>query len=150
LAGQVLAKTPAFRFTQSPGALQVGGLLDRVLSLVMDGIYSFPGLILAIAMAALLGPGMLNVAIAIAVICIPVYFCLVRSSVLGVIHEEYVTAARLVGDGPRDGGVCHGGAIGGRWPSGCAGSKASDSRRAFGESGQRSLSGLAVIRRLLY
>jgi peptide/nickel transport system permease protein len=68
----------------------------------MDGIYSFPGLILAIAMAALLGPGMLNVAIAIAVICIPVYFCLVRSSVLGVIHEEYVTAARLVGDGPRD------------------------------------------------
>ena len=68
----------------------------------MDGIYSFPGLILAIAMAALLGPGMLNVAIAIAVICIPVHFCLVHSSVLGVIQEESVTAARWVGDGLRD------------------------------------------------
>lgn len=75
----------------------VGGLFDRVLSLIMDSIYSFPGLILAIAMAALLGPGMLNIAIAIAVIYIPVYFRLVRGKVLSVKEELYVEAARSLG-----------------------------------------------------
>jgi len=74
-----------------------GGFLDRVLSLVMDSVYSFPGLILAIAMAALLGPGMLNIAVAIAVIYIPVYFRLVRSQVLSVKEEPYVEAARSLG-----------------------------------------------------
>ncbi len=74
-----------------------GGGMDRVLSLVMDSIYSFPGLILAIAMAALLGPGMLNIAIAIAVIYVPVYFRLVRSKVLSVKEEVYVEAARSLG-----------------------------------------------------
>jgi peptide/nickel transport system permease protein len=74
-----------------------GGMPDRVLSLVMDSVYSFPGLILAIAMAALLGPGMLNVAVAIAVIYIPVYFRLVRSKVLSVKEEVYVEAARSLG-----------------------------------------------------
>jgi peptide/nickel transport system permease protein len=74
-----------------------GGGVDRVLSLVMDSIYSFPGLILAIAMAALLGPGMLNIAIAIAVIYVPVYFRLVRSKVLSVKEEVYVEAARSLG-----------------------------------------------------
>jgi peptide/nickel transport system permease protein len=74
-----------------------GGLPDRVLSLVMDSVYSFPGLILAIAMAALLGPGMLNVAVAIAVIYIPVYYRLVRSKVLSVKEEVYVEAARSLG-----------------------------------------------------
>ena len=74
-----------------------GGMADRVLSLVMDSIYSFPGLILAIAMAALLGPGMVNVAVAIAVIYIPVYFRLVRSKVLSVKEELYVEAARSLG-----------------------------------------------------
>jgi peptide/nickel transport system permease protein len=74
-----------------------GGLFDRVLSLVMDSIYSFPGLILAIAMAALLGPGVLNIAIAIAVIYVPVYFRLVRSKVLSVKEELYVEAARSLG-----------------------------------------------------
>jgi peptide/nickel transport system permease protein len=74
-----------------------GGYPDRVLSLVMDSVYSFPGLILAIAMAALLGPGMLNVAVAIAVIYIPVYFRLVRSKVLSVKEEVYIEAARSLG-----------------------------------------------------
>jgi peptide/nickel transport system permease protein len=74
-----------------------GGLFDRMLSLVMDSIYSFPGLILAIAMAALLGPGMLNIAVAIAVIYIPVYFRLVRSKVLSVKEEIFIEAARSLG-----------------------------------------------------
>ncbi|MBN1313888.1 MAG: ABC transporter permease subunit [Anaerolineales bacterium] len=75
----------------------LGGLPDRVISLIMDSVYAFPGLILAIAMAALLGPGMLNVAIAIAVIYVPVYFRLVRSKVLSVKEELYVEAGRSLG-----------------------------------------------------
>jgi len=78
----------------------VGGFFDRALSLVMDSIYSFPGLILAIAMAALLGPGILNIAIAIAVIYIPVYFRLVRGKVLSVKEELFVEAARSLGAKP--------------------------------------------------
>ena len=74
-----------------------GGRADRVLSLIMDSLYSFPGLILAIVMAALLGPGVLNVAIAIAVIYVPVYFRLVRGKVLSVKEELYVEAARSLG-----------------------------------------------------
>jgi peptide/nickel transport system permease protein len=74
-----------------------GGTLDRILSLIMDSIYSFPGLILAIAMAAMLGPGMLNVSIAITVIYIPTYFRIVRGHVLAVKEELYVEAAKTLG-----------------------------------------------------
>jgi peptide/nickel transport system permease protein len=74
-----------------------GGKLDRALSLVMDSIYSFPGLILAIAMAAMLGPGVINISIAIAVIYIPTYFRMVRGQVLSVKEELYVEAAESLG-----------------------------------------------------
>jgi len=74
-----------------------GGFPDRALSLVMDSIYSFPGLILAIAMAAMLGPGVLNISIAIAVVYIPTYFRMVRGQVLSVKEELYVEAARSLG-----------------------------------------------------
>jgi peptide/nickel transport system permease protein len=74
-----------------------GGRSDRVLSLIMDSLYAFPGLILAIVMAALLGPGLLNVTIAIAVIYVPVYFRLVRGKVLSVKEELYVEAAHSLG-----------------------------------------------------
>ncbi|HDN79049.1 MAG TPA: ABC transporter permease [Chloroflexi bacterium] len=75
----------------------VGGFFDRTLSLIMDSIYSFPGLILAIAMAAMLGPGVLNISIAIAVVYIPTYFRMVRGQVLSVKEELYVEAARSLG-----------------------------------------------------
>lgn len=75
----------------------VSGLLDRVLSLMMDSIYSFPGLLLAIAMAAMLGPGLLNVAIAISVIYVPTFFRVVRGQVLSIKEELYVEAARSLG-----------------------------------------------------
>jgi len=74
-----------------------GGRADQVLSLVMDSIYSFPGLILAIAMAAMLGPGVLNIAVAIAVVYIPTYFRIVRGQTLAVKAELYVEAARSLG-----------------------------------------------------
>jgi len=75
----------------------IGGQLDKVISLVMDSIYSFPGLILAIAMAAMLGPGVLNMAIAISVVYIPTYFRVVRGQTLSVKEQLYVEAARSLG-----------------------------------------------------
>jgi peptide/nickel transport system permease protein len=75
----------------------VGGALDRVPSLVMDSLYSFPGLLLAIAMVAMLGPGILNIAVAISVVYIPTFFRMVRGQVLSVKEELYVEAARSLG-----------------------------------------------------
>jgi len=75
----------------------VGGSIDKVLSLVTDSLYSFPGLILAIAMTALLGPSLFNISIAIAVVYVPTYFRMVRGKVLSVKEELYVDAARSLG-----------------------------------------------------
>ena len=61
-----------------------GGIFDRILSLIMDSVYSFPGLILAIAFAAMLGPGVINITLAVAVIYIPTYFRLVRGQTLSI------------------------------------------------------------------
>ena len=75
----------------------VGGTLDRGLTLVMDSLYSFPGLILAISIAAVLGAGIGNVIVAIAVLYVPTYFRIVRGQVLSVKQELYVEAARSLG-----------------------------------------------------
>jgi len=74
-----------------------GGVVDRVVSLVMDSIYAFPGLILAIAVAAILGPGILNMSLAIAVVYIPSYFRVVRSQVLTIKELPYVEATKAMG-----------------------------------------------------
>jgi peptide/nickel transport system permease protein len=74
-----------------------GGVLDRTLSLIMDSIYSFPGLILAIAFAAMLGPGVVNITLAVAVIYIPTYFRLVRGQTMSIKEELYVEAGRAIG-----------------------------------------------------
>jgi len=75
----------------------IGGSTDKVISLIMDSIYSFPGLILAIAMAAMLGPGVLNMAVAISVVYVPTYFRVVRGQTLAVKEQLYVEAARSLG-----------------------------------------------------
>jgi peptide/nickel transport system permease protein len=75
----------------------VGGPLDRVLTLLMDSLYSFPGLILAISIAAVLGPGIGNIIVSIAVLYIPTYFRIVRGQTLQVKEELYVEAARSLG-----------------------------------------------------
>jgi peptide/nickel transport system permease protein len=75
----------------------VAGRLDKLLSLTMDSIYSFPGLLLAIAMATMLGPGVLNVAVAISVIYVPTFFRIVRGQVLSIKEQLYVEAARSLG-----------------------------------------------------
>ncbi len=75
----------------------VGGIFDRVMTLIMDAMYSFPGLILAIAIAALLGPGILNISVSIAVVYAPTYFRVIRNQVSSVKSELYVEAARAIG-----------------------------------------------------
>lgn len=82
-----------------------GGWLDRVLVLVMDALFAFPYLLLAIVIAFLLqdsvGSGVLTAAIAITVIYVPQYFRVVRGQVLSAREEPYVEAARALGAKPR-------------------------------------------------
>ncbi|HZU86178.1 MAG TPA: ABC transporter permease subunit [Anaerolineaceae bacterium] len=75
----------------------VSGPLDRILTLLMDSLYSFPGLILAISIAAVLGPGIGNIIISIAALYIPTYFRIVRGQTLSVKQELYVDAAKSLG-----------------------------------------------------
>ena len=79
-----------------------GGLWDRGVCLFMDSIYAFPGLVLAIAIAAMLGPGVVNMALAIAFVYIPSYFRVVRSQVLTVKELPYVEAAVVMGARSRE------------------------------------------------
>jgi peptide/nickel transport system permease protein len=74
-----------------------GGAFDRLLSLVMDSLYAFPGLILAIAITAVLGPSIFNVIVAIAVLYIPTYYRIVRGQTLTVKEEVYIEAAQSIG-----------------------------------------------------
>ena len=74
-----------------------GGLFDRLLTPIMDSVYSFPGLILAVALVAVIGPGINTIIVAIAVIYVPAYFRVVRSQTLTIKQASYVEAARSLG-----------------------------------------------------
>jgi peptide/nickel transport system permease protein len=78
----------------------VGGPLDRVLTLIMDSLYAFPGIILALSIAAVLGAGIGNIILAIAVVYVPTYFRVVRGQTLSIKEEMYVDAARSLGHRP--------------------------------------------------
>ena len=75
----------------------IGGKVDRAMCMFMDAIYAFPGLILAMAVATMLGYGVINVAVALAVIYAPTYFRVIRNQVLSVREQLYVEAARALG-----------------------------------------------------
>ena len=74
-----------------------GGILDGITMRILDAVYAFPGLILAIAIVAILGPGLANAAIAIVIFCIPTYARLVRSCTLQLKNSVYVRAAKCLG-----------------------------------------------------
>ena len=78
-------------------ASNTGGLVDRFVSLIMDSIYAFPGLILAIAIALVLGRGVINMALSITVVYIPSYFRVIRSQVLSIKELPYIEAANAAG-----------------------------------------------------
>lgn len=74
-----------------------GGKIDRGLTLVMDSLYAFPGLILAIAIAAVLGPSIFNIIVAIGVLYIPTYYRIVRGQTLSTKEGLHVEAAKSIG-----------------------------------------------------
>lgn len=74
-----------------------GGLVDDILMRITDAFLSIPSLVLAIAIAATLGPGLMNAIIALAATWWPWYARLVRSGVLSVKNELYVLAAKAAG-----------------------------------------------------
>ena len=76
-----------------------GGWVDTVIMRVMDVILAFPSLLLALVLVAILGPGLLNAMIAIAIVYQPHFARLTRAAVMGEKEREYVTAARVAGAG---------------------------------------------------
>src|SRR5215213_88227 len=74
-----------------------GGGIDQVLMRVIDVLLAFPWLLLAIGIMAILGPGIQNVVIAVAIVYIPAFARIVRGSVLSIKEKEYVEAARAMG-----------------------------------------------------
>jgi len=78
----------------------VGGWLDTAVVWLVDILMAFPGILLAIAIVATLGPSIVNAMIAISVTQIPRYARIVRSVVLSLRESEYVQAARALGSSP--------------------------------------------------
>jgi ABC-type dipeptide/oligopeptide/nickel transport system permease subunit len=75
----------------------VGGAIDAVIMRLIDVLLAFPGVLLAIVIISVLGPGLTNAIIAVAVYTIPIFARLARGSTLVVKDEPYVEAARAAG-----------------------------------------------------
>ncbi|MGD8805419.1 MAG: ABC transporter permease [Chloroflexota bacterium] len=75
----------------------LGGWFGNVTMRILDVVLAFPFLILAIAIVSVLGPGLTNAMLAIAIVSIPVYARVVRSSVLSVREQSYIEASRALG-----------------------------------------------------
>ena len=76
------------------------GWVEELLMRVMDALLAFPALVLALAITAALGQGIVNAMIAIGVVITPAYARLVRGQTLSIRERDYVTAARLAGARP--------------------------------------------------
>ena len=74
-----------------------GGWVDSVIMRVMDVVLAFPSLLLALVLVAILGPGLTNAMIAIAIVYQPHFARLTRAAVMGEKAREYVTAAKVAG-----------------------------------------------------
>ncbi|GAC1349640.1 MAG: ABC transporter permease [Ktedonobacteraceae bacterium] len=69
------------------------GWVDQVITMVVDAILSFPSIVLALAIVAALGPSIINLALALAFVRIPIYSRLARGQTLQAVNQEYVIAA---------------------------------------------------------
>ncbi len=74
-----------------------GGWLDEIVMRLTDLVFAFPGVVLALAITAALGPGLQNATLAIAVLAWPPYARVVRGHVLALRNAEFVAVARLRG-----------------------------------------------------
>jgi peptide/nickel transport system permease protein len=77
------------------------GKTDNVLMRLMDVLLGFPSLILAIAIVTVLGRSLVNAQLAIGIVAIPLYARVMRSTVLSVREQDFVTATRALGESPR-------------------------------------------------
>lgn len=78
----------------------LGGWLDNVIMRGMDIMLAFPGILLAIAIVAVLGPGLFNTMIAVGIAAIPIYARTARASTLSVLENDFVQAAHALGARP--------------------------------------------------
>ncbi|ENZ8060452.1 ABC transporter permease [Klebsiella aerogenes] len=78
-----------------------GKSVDHLIMWVMDVIFAFPGIVLAILLVSVLGAGLMNMLLAIAIFSVPVYERLSRNLTLGIKNMEYMEAARALGIGYR-------------------------------------------------
>ncbi|MFM1654775.1 nickel transporter permease [Brevibacillus sp. B_LB10_24] len=74
-----------------------GGLFDSLIMRVMDVFLAFPSFLLALAIVSVLGPGMMNVVIAIGLFSVPTFARIARGSVLSIRNKEYIEATRAMG-----------------------------------------------------
>ena len=77
-----------------------GKTIDEVIMRIADLVFAFPTIILAMVIAAALGPSLTNAVIAMLIVSWPAYARVTRSLVLGARNAEYVIAGRLLGNGP--------------------------------------------------
>jgi dipeptide transport system permease protein len=89
VVGTVLGLTAAFS----------GGVIDTIIMRIMDILLVFPSLLLAIVIVAILGPGLFNAMLAVAVTYLPGFTRLSRASALSELSRDYVTATRCAGAG---------------------------------------------------
>ncbi len=73
------------------------GWIDQVITIIVDALLSFPSLILALAIVAALGSSIINVAIALAIVRVPIYARIARGQALQESTKEYLEAARVSG-----------------------------------------------------
>jgi len=78
----------------------VRGLTETVIMRFMDVMLALPSLLLAIAVVAILGPGLINAMYAIAIVLLPHYVRLARAAVIAEARKEYVASSRIAGAGP--------------------------------------------------
>lgn len=78
----------------------LGGVVDEVVMRIADLVFAFPTIVLAMVVAAALGPSLVNAVIALAFINWPNYARVMRALVIGARGQEYVVAGRLLGAGP--------------------------------------------------
>jgi ABC-type dipeptide/oligopeptide/nickel transport system permease subunit len=78
----------------------LGGVIDEMIMRLIDSLLALPPLVLALTITAVLGPGLMNAMLAIAIVAIPTFTRLVRGQVIAVKQQEFVAAAVAVGVHP--------------------------------------------------
>ena len=96
----VILTAPVFGLLVGTVAGYFGGWVDQVLMRITDIFLAFPKLILALALVAVLGPGMVNAVLAIAITSWPPYARVARAETLTVRNSDYIAAVKLQGAGP--------------------------------------------------